>query len=307
MRSFPLSSRACSQPLFPATVTPRVHQTLTAPPASKATSAPGLTAGDRTVLDRVRSRYRERFSRLYDHGVITEYADDHSRADLALCSMLARETEDADQIERLFESSALARDKWLDRQDYRQLTISRAMDHLLTSQQSQGARGAGGAAVSPMPANSTMQPTTSGGGAPRGNGLLRQPVQPRHVERTCPTCGEGFTTKADMGRHTYCPNCRGKGGKVKTARSVAAGRDKPTWAETRRRVLKRDGWRCRYCGSRDALFASHILPRGHGGTDGEENLVAACEACHNAGLGRLFPGFEAKASYVRKTRRLRDV
>jgi hypothetical protein len=48
-------------------------------------------------------------------------------------------------------------------------------------------------------------------------------------------------------------------------------------------VLKRDGFACRYCGatSPDArLSIDHVIPRSGGGSDTEDNLVAACYACN---------------------------
>ena len=50
---------------------------------------------------------------------------------------------------------------------------------------------------------------------------------------------------------------------------------------TRRNVLRRDGNRCQYCGSRDRLTLDHVLPKSRGGPDTWENLVAACVPCNN--------------------------
>lgn len=50
-------------------------------------------------------------------------------------------------------------------------------------------------------------------------------------------------------------------------------------------VLKRDGFKCRYCKTTDdELTVDHVLPVSLGGTDDPENLVAACEPC-NQGKG----------------------
>ncbi|MTE23408.1 MULTISPECIES: HNH endonuclease [Microbacterium] len=49
---------------------------------------------------------------------------------------------------------------------------------------------------------------------------------------------------------------------------------------TRRGVLRRDGYRCGYCG-RAANTIDHVLPRSRGGADSWENLVAACVTCNN--------------------------
>ena len=50
---------------------------------------------------------------------------------------------------------------------------------------------------------------------------------------------------------------------------------------TRKNVIRRDGFRCQYCGSRDKLTIDHVLPRSRGGRDSWENLVAACVPCNN--------------------------
>ena len=55
-------------------------------------------------------------------------------------------------------------------------------------------------------------------------------------------------------------------------------------------VLKRDGFRCRYCGvdgSRSfdtwlTLSWDHLLPKGHPDRDNPEYIVAACNFCNTA-------------------------
>ena len=50
---------------------------------------------------------------------------------------------------------------------------------------------------------------------------------------------------------------------------------------TRFEVLKRDGFRCRYCGltaMATELHVDHVVPASKGGTDDPVNLVAACAA-----------------------------
>ncbi len=49
----------------------------------------------------------------------------------------------------------------------------------------------------------------------------------------------------------------------------------------RRNILRRDGYRCQYCGSRENLTVDHIIPRSRGGRDTWENLVTACTRCNN--------------------------
>jgi 5-methylcytosine-specific restriction endonuclease McrA len=51
---------------------------------------------------------------------------------------------------------------------------------------------------------------------------------------------------------------------------------------SRKNVLRRDGYRCGYCGRGDLpLTVDHIIPKAKGGTDSWENLVCACTFCNN--------------------------
>jgi 5-methylcytosine-specific restriction endonuclease McrA len=47
-------------------------------------------------------------------------------------------------------------------------------------------------------------------------------------------------------------------------------------------VLRRDGWRCQVCGSRENLEVHHKELRSHLGSDTEENLITVCNSCHSA-------------------------
>lgn len=50
----------------------------------------------------------------------------------------------------------------------------------------------------------------------------------------------------------------------------------------RKNILKRDSYKCAYCGRSDLpLTVDHIIPRARGGEDTWENLVAACLTCNN--------------------------
>ena len=51
---------------------------------------------------------------------------------------------------------------------------------------------------------------------------------------------------------------------------------------SRKNILKRDGHRCMYCGTREGrMTVDHILPRLRGGRDVWENLICACHPCNN--------------------------
>ncbi len=54
---------------------------------------------------------------------------------------------------------------------------------------------------------------------------------------------------------------------------------------TRRNVLLRDGFQCRYCGwegSSAQLTIDHVMPRSRGGQTTWENVVAACAPCNRS-------------------------
>lgn len=95
-------------------------------------AAPGLS--DAELLDRARkARTGDRFRQLYDDGSLNAYGGDHSRADLALCGMLAFwANSDPARTDHLFRRSALMRPKWdeqhgADGATYGEMTIRRAL------------------------------------------------------------------------------------------------------------------------------------------------------------------------------------
>jgi hypothetical protein len=53
------------------------------------------------------------------------------------------------------------------------------------------------------------------------------------------------------------------------------------WRRVRPGVMKRDGRRCKHCGSRERLSVHHITPRPLG-THDPKNLVTLCDQCHDA-------------------------
>lgn len=64
-------------------------------------------------------------------GDLSEHGDDHSAADMALCSMLAFWTRVPEQIDRIFRTSGLMRDKWDERHGrdtYGNITIQKALE-----------------------------------------------------------------------------------------------------------------------------------------------------------------------------------
>jgi 5-methylcytosine-specific restriction endonuclease McrA len=62
------------------------------------------------------------------------------------------------------------------------------------------------------------------------------------------------------------------------ARTWAGKPMPPGWKATRRRILARDGHRCRACGATEALEVHHTIP----GAEADETLVTLCRPCHRA-------------------------
>lgn len=51
---------------------------------------------------------------------------------------------------------------------------------------------------------------------------------------------------------------------------------------TRKNILRRDEFKCAYCGRSDLpLTIDHVFPRARGGDDAWENLITACTYCNN--------------------------
>lgn len=98
--------------------------------SSTISGAVGLSMSDSAVIDKARAAENgDKFQRLYS-GDISDFGS-HSEADLALCSLLAFWcNRDAVQIDRIFRTSGLMRDKWNERHGsdtYGQMTISEAV------------------------------------------------------------------------------------------------------------------------------------------------------------------------------------
>lgn len=93
-------------------------------------NGPASSVSDTVLLDMAMSATNgEKFRQLWS-GDLSLYDDDHSRADAALCSLIAFWTgPDRTRIERLFEQSKLAdREKWQRRPDYRERTIKTVLE-----------------------------------------------------------------------------------------------------------------------------------------------------------------------------------
>lgn len=86
-----------------------------------------LQRDDRWIIDHAQKQ--SKFSDLYSGNWKLQGYESQSEADLALCNILAFWTDcDPDQMDRIFRSSGLYRDKW-ERQDYREETIRTAVSN----------------------------------------------------------------------------------------------------------------------------------------------------------------------------------
>ena len=73
-------------------------------------------------------------------------------------------------------------------------------------------------------------------------------------------------------------------------------------ASKRRRILRRDGNRCVYCGlvcPPEELTLDHVEPRVKGGDASEGNLVTCCRACNRAKGGEAAWSFLARHPELR--------
>ena len=102
----------------------------------QSSKAPERLTDDQVIT---KAQQNEKFCALYN-GDMTAYNNDHSSADLALCNILAFWTgKDASQMDRIFRTSGLYRDKW-ERSDYREQTIRLAIEQCASAYDPASAR-----------------------------------------------------------------------------------------------------------------------------------------------------------------------
>ena len=76
-------------------------------------------------------------------------------------------------------------------------------------------------------------------------------------------------------------------------------RPRPRVRLCKREILRRDGYRCQYCGRKTSqLTIDHVVPRYRGGPHSWENLVAACPQCNRRKGGRTLA--EARMELLRR-------
>jgi 5-methylcytosine-specific restriction endonuclease McrA len=73
-----------------------------------------------------------------------------------------------------------------------------------------------------------------------------------------------------------------------------------------KRVLERDGWRCKKCGSLENLQVHHRIKRSQQGDDSFGNLVTLCVNCHAAEHGQLSSPSSAAGAICKPDRHMRQ-
>lgn len=56
--------------------------------------------------------------------------------------------------------------------------------------------------------------------------------------------------------------------------------DPVAYEDLRQQILRRDSWRCQWCGTMSNLEVHHQQSRSYAGSYTKENLITLCSACH---------------------------
>lgn len=59
----------------------------------------------------------------------------------------------------------------------------------------------------------------------------------------------------------------------------------------RKKVYRRDGYRCALCDSTKSLQVHHVIPRSEGGSNQLQNLICLCWKCHAVAHGTTMPDY----------------
>lgn len=114
-------------------------RTVSSQPVPLRAESPALS--DSEIVERAgRAKNGAIFSQLYN-GDTSRYNGDHSRADQALCNILAFYTRDPAQIDAVFRSSGLMRDKWDElhgKETYGRITVNKALERVTDGVMSSG-------------------------------------------------------------------------------------------------------------------------------------------------------------------------
>ena len=183
----------------------------------------GAELSDEEVIELCRrAKNAAKFSDLFDHGDTSAYGGDDSRADQALISLMAFYTQDPEQLDKLFQDSALYRpEKWGRRPDYRRRTIEKALSGLTETY-------AGGAQ---LVTNGRRKPQSQSQSLYKGSGSGLKPEALRFSEMELP--GPRRYLLKDLVLAAYVTLLYGDGGVAKSllalALAVAISGDSRKW------------------------------------------------------------------------------
>jgi len=100
----------------------------------------------------------------------------------------------------------------------------------------------------------------------------------------CEKCNKEFSvypSRFKQGTPRYCSQeCANN--KKKWEKEQFKRLKTPSWIETRKQVLKRDGRKCASCGSTEKLIVHHIVRWIFTKNDSLSNLITLCRSCHTA-------------------------
>lgn len=107
--------------------------------------------------------------------------------------------------------------------------------------------------------------------------------------RLCPSCG----CQLPYPGRGKCPDCartyeRERSRRRRATSAAVKVRDSKAWKEVREAAKRRDGYRCRRCGSSEKVEAHHV----HGLADGGSaftlaNVLTLCAVCHRREGGQF--------------------
>jgi len=78
-----------------------------------------------------------------------------------------------------------------------------------------------------------------------------------------------------------CPKHPKKGGYRPNRPSVVSAVYGPNWGLVREMALRRDNYRCRYCGG-PGRTGDHVVPHSRGGISQLDNTLTACARCNTS-------------------------
>jgi 5-methylcytosine-specific restriction endonuclease McrA len=112
---------------------------------------------------------------------------------------------------------------------------------------------------------------------------MRDMAKKPKIHKQCYICAKPFATSKV--NQKYCsPECSHVQLLENNRKTNAKNRGNKKQATKRFRIFLRDKFKCQYCGrtikDNVILQIDHIIPRKHGGTFTEDNLITACNDCN---------------------------